>query len=217
VTCNEVAAAEQRAVQSARGSKTARKKNWNSDHLVLRAMRAADRAALSLRKRSADRRSLGCGALFEWCEPRDQGASRARWIIWTSRWARLMPAAAQMPSIRRPDGTWSASSAGLSRTRPGRVAAKALQAGDASGRRPRCTGSVSPTDEAVGKATHQPEAPVDLSQQHCTCARGAGAVKRGGFTDIRQAAAANATGRGWCGRTVSAINTPAMPIADDAT
>ena len=45
----------------------------------------------------------------------------------------------------------------------------------------------------------------------------AAVVKRGGFIDIRQAAAANATGRGWCGRTVIAINTPAMPITDDAT
>jgi hypothetical protein len=35
--------------------------------------------------------------------------------------------------------------------------------------------------------------------------------------DSRQAAAANATGRGWCGRTVIAINTPAMSIPDDAT
>jgi hypothetical protein len=42
-------------------------------------------------------------------------------------------------------------------------------------------------------------------------------VKHGGLTDIRQAAAANAAGRGWCGRTVIAINTPAMPIPDDAT
>ena len=45
----------------------------------------------------------------------------------------------------------------------------------------------------------------------------AGAVKRGGFTDIHQAAAASATGRGRCGRTVIATSTPAMPIADDAT
>jgi hypothetical protein len=68
-TCNEVVAAEQGAAQFARESKTARKKNWNCDHLVLRAMREADRAALPLRKRSADRRCLGCGALFEsvWC------------------------------------------------------------------------------------------------------------------------------------------------------
>ena len=49
------------------------------------------------------------------------------------------------------------------------------------------------------------------------CVLAAGAVKRGGSTDIRQAGAANATGRGWCGRTVIAINTPAMPIPDDAT
>ena len=31
---------------------------------------------------------------------------------------------------------------------------------------------VAPINEAVGKATHQPEAPVDLSQQQCTRVRG---------------------------------------------
>jgi hypothetical protein len=31
---------------------------------------------------------------------------------------------------------------------------------------------VAPIDEAVGEATHQPEASVDLSQQQCTCVRG---------------------------------------------
>ena len=31
---------------------------------------------------------------------------------------------------------------------------------------------VAPIDEAVGKATHQPEAPVDLSQQQRACVRG---------------------------------------------
>jgi hypothetical protein len=41
--------------------------------------------------------------------------------------------------------------------------------------------------------------------------------QRGGFADIHQAAVASAIGRGRCGRTVIAINTPAMPIADDAT
>ena len=31
---------------------------------------------------------------------------------------------------------------------------------------------VAPIDESVGEATHQPEAPVDLSQQQCSCVRG---------------------------------------------
>ena len=31
---------------------------------------------------------------------------------------------------------------------------------------------VAPINEAVGKATHQPKAPVDLSQQQCACVRG---------------------------------------------
>jgi hypothetical protein len=40
---------------------------------------------------------------------------------------------------------------------------------------------------------------------------------RGSFADIRQDTAAIAAGCGRCGRTVMAIATPAMPIADDAT
>ena len=31
---------------------------------------------------------------------------------------------------------------------------------------------VAPINEAVGKATHQPKAPVDLFQQQCACVRG---------------------------------------------
>jgi len=69
VTSDKVAGAEQRAGQFARGSKNARKKNWNCDYVVLRVMREADRAALPTRKQPGDRHCLGCGRLFasEWC------------------------------------------------------------------------------------------------------------------------------------------------------
>jgi hypothetical protein len=68
-TSDKVAGAEQWAGQFARGNKTARKKNWNCDHVALRAMREADRAALPPRKQPGDRHCLGCGALFLslWC------------------------------------------------------------------------------------------------------------------------------------------------------
>ena len=69
-TSDKVAGAEQqRAGQFARGSKTARKANWNCDINVLRDIRTAERASLPPRKQPGDRACLGCGRLFasKWC------------------------------------------------------------------------------------------------------------------------------------------------------